>query len=194
MVNDPNVYGYVNGQPVYSAEEFRYKKRGFGEITSDAELMKYAEKVTGNWSRAGHNHKFVSFYLSDYALDEPYASLTKKEFERLKKLQKIAKDEYDTEQAKYNFKLYEGRPLSESEIRMFLDKMVNDTIEQWKDGFYVDQATNYRDKLLADYKNGKVIPVSTYGYNAAYGNGTGAYDRTLYSDGSIKDGCYGYLD
>ena len=21
MVNDPNVYGYVNGQPVYSAEE-----------------------------------------------------------------------------------------------------------------------------------------------------------------------------
>lgn len=194
MVNDPNVYGYVNGQPVYSAEEFKYKKRGFEEIISDAELMKYAEKVTGNWSSAGHSHKFVNFYLSDYALSEPYASLTKKEFERLKELQKIAKDEYETEQAKYNFNLYEGRPLTESEIRMFLDKIVNDTIEQWKDGFYVDQAINYRDKLLADYKNGKVIPVSTYEYNAAYGNGTGAYDRTLYSDGSIKDGCYGYLD
>ena len=194
MVDDPNVFGYVNGQPVYSVEEFRYKKRGFEEITSDAELMKYAEKVTCGWSNAGHKHKFVNFYLSDYALSEPYASLTKKEFERLKELQKIAKDEYEAEQAKYNFELYEGRPLTESEIRMFLDKTVNDTIEQWKDGFYVDQATAYRDKLLSEYKSGKVIPVSTYEYNAAYGNGTGTYDRTLYSDGSIKDGCYGYLD
>lgn len=37
-------YGYVNGQAVYSAEEFRYKARGFGAITNDEELLAYAQK------------------------------------------------------------------------------------------------------------------------------------------------------
>lgn len=30
--------------------------------------------------------------------------------------------------------------------------------------------------------------------NAAYGNGTGSYSKSLYSDESIKDSCFGYLD
>ena len=87
------VYGYVNGQAVYSAEEFRYKARGFGAITNDEELLAYAQKRTSNWYYAGHHHTFESFYLSDYALSEPYASLTRAEFERLKELQKQVREE-----------------------------------------------------------------------------------------------------
>lgn len=87
------VYGYVNGQAVYSAEEFRYKKRGFGAITNDEELLAYAQKVTSNWYYAGHHHTFETFYLSDYACGEPSASLTRAEFKRLQELQKQAQEE-----------------------------------------------------------------------------------------------------
>ena len=73
--------------------------------------MKYAEKVTYGWQDAGHKQTFAGFYLSDYALSEPYRSLTKKEFNRLKELQKKAREEVEREQAKYNFSNYEGRPM-----------------------------------------------------------------------------------
>lgn len=176
-------------------EEFIYKKRGFREITSDEELIKYAKKVTYGWSDAGHRHKFIDFYLSNYALSEPYASLTRKEFNRLKELQKIAQEEYKAEQAKYKYELYEGRPLTEAEIRMFLDRHIQRIEEQWgEDNFYTEQAREHKDKVLSKFRAGEVVPVDSYEYNAAYGNGIGSYDRILYSDGTIKDGCYGYLD
>ena len=90
---DKNIYGWVNGEPVYSADEFVFKKRGFGAITDDAELLKFAEKASWGWQSAGHKHSFVSFYLSDYALAEPFRSLTKAEFNRLKELQAQARKE-----------------------------------------------------------------------------------------------------
>ena len=90
---DPNVYGYVNGKPVYSRDEYIFAGRGFGAIETDAELMAFAEKVTYGWQNAGWKQKFTHFYLSDYALNEPYCSLTKKEFARLKELQAEAQAE-----------------------------------------------------------------------------------------------------
>ena len=93
MKNDANVYGYVNGKAVYSRDEFIFAARGFGAIENDEELMAYAEKVTSHWYDSGWSRKFTNFYLSDYALNEPYRSLTKKEFERLKELQKEAEEE-----------------------------------------------------------------------------------------------------
>jgi len=194
-MEDKTIYGYVNGEPVYSAEEFKYKSRGFGEIKSDAELLKYAEKVTGGWMNAGHQQKFTHFYLSDYALSEPYRSLTSKEFVRLKELQEQARAEWEAEQAKYKYENYEGKQLTETEVRMFLDKRIKDAEEQWGEShFYTEQAKEHKDKILAKFKAGEVVPVDTYDYVAGYGNGTGSYDKTLYSDGTIKDGCYGYLD
>ena len=89
------VYGYVNGEAVYSAEEFKYKARGFGAIETDEELLAYAEKVTHGWYYAGHKRTFTTFYLSDYCLSEPCNRLTKVEFERLKELQKIAIAEHE---------------------------------------------------------------------------------------------------
>ena len=86
-----NIYGWVNGEAVYSNEEFRYKSRGFGAIMNDDDLMAYAEKVTYGWSDAGHKRTFIGFYLSDYAMSEPYRSLTHAEFDRLKELQAEAR-------------------------------------------------------------------------------------------------------
>lgn len=52
MTYDPNVFGYVDGQPTYSRDEFIYKKRRRGPITDDAELVAFAEKVTSGWYNA----------------------------------------------------------------------------------------------------------------------------------------------
>lgn len=76
MTHDPNVYGYVNGKPVFSRDEFIYESRRRGPIEDDAELIAFAEKATSGWHSAGWRHSFISFYLSDYALSEPFASLT----------------------------------------------------------------------------------------------------------------------
>lgn len=101
MMIESNIYGYVNGQPTYSRDEFVYKARHMGSIEDDAELIAYAEKVTWNWFNAGHSHSFTSFCLSDYALSEPRRSLTEKEFDRLKELQRRAQEkEQEAERAR----------------------------------------------------------------------------------------------
>lgn len=87
------IYGYVNGKAVYSSDEFRYEARGFGAIENDEELLAFAEKVTSGWYDAGWTRTFTTYYLSDYALSEPYASLTGSEFNRLKELQAEARAE-----------------------------------------------------------------------------------------------------
>lgn len=110
MEKAKNVYGWVNGEAVYTAEDFRYKARGFGAITNDDDLMAYAEKVTYGWSDAGHRRTFTSFYISDYAMSEPYASLTRTEFDRLKELQaearRKAKEADDARQWQYVRTIY----------------------------------------------------------------------------------------
>lgn len=86
-------YGYVDGEAVYTRDEFVFKKRGRGPIESDEELIAFAEKVTGGWYNAGWHLSFASYYLGDYALDEPKQSLTAKEYKRLKELQELARAE-----------------------------------------------------------------------------------------------------
>lgn len=77
MTYDPNVYGYVDGQPTYSRDEFIYKKRRRGPITDDAELVAFAEKATSGWYNAGWRRTFTTYYLGDYALSEPLDSKLK---------------------------------------------------------------------------------------------------------------------
>ena len=92
MKYDPNVYGYVNGKPTYSRDEFIFTVRGFVPIENDADLLAFAEKVTSRWYNAGWHQTFATYYLSDYALSEPFASLTLSEFGRLKELQQEARE------------------------------------------------------------------------------------------------------
>lgn len=100
-------YGYVNGKPVYSRDEFIYVKRGFCELKSDDELLAYATRVSCGWSNAGHKRTFTSFYLGDYALDEPMASLTGTEYGRLKKLQSEARERLNEEEKQKDWKRVE---------------------------------------------------------------------------------------
>lgn len=93
MSFDPNVYGYVDGQPVYSRDEFVYRSRGRGRIEDDAELVAFAKKVTHGWFEAGWERSFATYPLSDYALSEPFKSLTRSEFDRLRELQQAAREE-----------------------------------------------------------------------------------------------------
>lgn len=44
MTHNPNVYGYVNGKPVFSRDEFIFEHRKRGPIEDDAELIAFAEK------------------------------------------------------------------------------------------------------------------------------------------------------
>ena len=39
MTHDPNVYGYVNGKPVFSRDEFIYESRRRGPIEDDTALV-----------------------------------------------------------------------------------------------------------------------------------------------------------
>ena len=86
----PDAYGYVNGKPVFSRDEFIFEGRRRGPIEDDAELIAYAEQATSHWYNAGWHRTFETFYLSDYAMSEPRSSLTDKEFKRLKELQRKA--------------------------------------------------------------------------------------------------------
>lgn len=98
------VYGTVNSRPVYSRDEYVYACRGFGAIKDDKELLAFAEKATHGWLRGGSKWNFRTYYLGDYALDEPQCSLTDAEYARLKELQKEAREAYDKAEAARQWK------------------------------------------------------------------------------------------
>lgn len=60
MTHNPNVYGYVNGKPVFSRDEFIFEHRKRGPIEDDAELIAFAEKATSGWHNAGWSHSFTN--------------------------------------------------------------------------------------------------------------------------------------
>ena len=116
------VYGYVNGNEVYSRDEFIYAQRGFVAIDNDNDLMEFAKKVSGNWKQGGWTHKFTDFYLGDYALNEPYRSLTKTEYARLRELQVEARAKEKAED--------EARCWEKVETTYWADNSVEET---WRD-------------------------------------------------------------
>ncbi|MCD8397502.1 MAG: hypothetical protein LUD12_10060 [Lachnospiraceae bacterium] len=107
MAPERNVYGYVNGEATYSREEFIYKSRGFGPIQTDEELLAFAYKASRAWYNAGWHRTFTTYYLGNYALSEPYASLTNLEYERLKQLQKEAQEKEEKEELEKEWRLVE---------------------------------------------------------------------------------------
>jgi len=87
-----NCYGSLNCEKVYGKDNWVYRCRGFGKITSDRVLMDFAKKVTSDWYHAGWHRTFEDYYLGDYALDHPRCDLTDDEYARLRELQKEARD------------------------------------------------------------------------------------------------------
>lgn len=118
-----SVYGYVNGAAVYSRDEFIFGVRKFGPITNDEDLIKFAKKVSWNWHYAGHCQEFKDFYLSEYAMAEPYNSLTLTEFARLKELQKIERKKYEEAEAARDWKLEHTYFYADNSIQeVYVDK------------------------------------------------------------------------
>ena len=100
-------YGYYNGTPFYSEEDFKHACRHHGPFADDDELMAFVEKETHGWYRHGHKHTFTSYFLSDYGPDDDLRHLTRAEYKRLKELQNIAKAEYKEAEEARNWQLIE---------------------------------------------------------------------------------------
>ena len=86
-------------------------------------------------------------------------------------------------------------PLTRDEVLNHLNNKVEAEENHWgKDYIYAKWARERRDSLIKKFDAGEVIPVQSIQYSDSYGNGTGDYEDTLYSDGTVKTACYGYLD
>lgn len=86
-------------------------------------------------------------------------------------------------------------PLTREEVIQYLNQKVESTEKQWGvDYIYSKWARERRDELIGKYDAGEVIPVLTEEFVDSYGNGCGSFEDTLYSDGTVKTACYGYLD
>lgn len=86
-------------------------------------------------------------------------------------------------------------PLTQREVFEYLDNAVKKEEDHWGvDSFYAKQARKVREKKVAEYKAGEVIPVYYCEYCDSYGNGTGEYTDILYSNGTVRTLCYGYSD
>ena len=89
----------------------------------------------------------------------------------------------------------ERKPLTEAEVYEYLTKSVEANERQWgKDYIYTKWAREARDKKMEQYRAGEVIDVYSEQYVDRYGNGCGDFEDVLYSDGTVRTACYGYLD
>ena len=92
-------------------------------------------------------------------------------------------------------RLESRNPLTEQEVYEYLDKRVQREAKRWgEDYIYTRWAREARDKEMEKFRQGEVVKVYSVEYSDSYGNGTGDYTDTLYSDGTVRTACYGYCD
>ena len=85
----------------------------------------------------------------------------------------------------------EGRNYTREDIVRILEKDVQANVKQWgADYIYTRWARRYRDEAIAKYDAGEVILVEKEPY---YEHGMD-FCREYYSDGSVRDVCYGWSD
>ena len=166
-----------------SRDEEVIRRRGFPEITDDNELIEKAKELTNNWlGRSGQGHtSFIGYYFGDYYSDEPFQSFTSSEFKRIKQLQEIEREKYDS---LYGWENYRGKPLSEEAIIRFLDRHIEQEAKHWGiDSFYHKGAITHKENTLKKWREGEVVVVDSDcdSYN----------DRWLYSDGTIHEQHWG---
>ena len=85
----------------------------------------------------------------------------------------------------------DGRNYTREDIVRILDNEIEATAARWgENNFYTTCAKNHKQKLLAEYDEGKIIPVETETYIE---NAT-EYETVFMSDGSVQTVNYGYID
>lgn len=121
-----NCYGYLNSEKVYGCDNWVYRCRGFGAITSDRRLMDYAKEVSHDWYDAGWHRTFETYYLDSYDFSSKF---TKAELARLKELkaEAIAKAKAadDAREWKYVKTIYWA---DNSEEELWVDKDGNEKL------------------------------------------------------------------
>ena len=91
--------------------------------------------------------------------------------------------------------IQQREPLTQEEVFAYLTEEVIKNAMQWgPDYIYTQWAREVRDKKMAQFKAGEVVEVYRESYVDSYGNGCGNFEDILYSDGSVKTACFGYLD
>lgn len=85
----------------------------------------------------------------------------------------------------------EGRTYTREDIVRILDADIEANVRQWgADYIYTRWAREHKDSVLADYDAGKVVLVEKEPY---HDHGMD-FEREYYSDGTVKDACYGWTD
>ena len=104
-------------------------------------------------------------------------NFTSSELERLKNLQEVELEKYNS---LYNWDNYKGRPLIEETVILFLNKYVEKFESMYgKDSIEYLNAVSTRDNKYKRWKNGEVIDVDTV---------TGEFlELSLYSDGTVRE-------
>lgn len=82
------IWGYFNGEPKYTEEDWIYSIRHHGACASDEELIALAEKISWHWSEAGWHQTFTTYYLDKYDFERYF---TRAERKRLHELQDEAR-------------------------------------------------------------------------------------------------------
>lgn len=86
-------------------------------------------------------------------------------------------------------------PLTEAEILEYLNREVERAVKHWgENSYWAESEMKHRDKTIERWHNGEVVMVHSEEYVDSYGNGCGSYADELYSDGTVKTACYGFLD
>lgn len=113
---------YYNGKAYEDINEYYYAVRHRREITTDKELIAYAREVTSNWYYCGWHRTFLTYYFG--RLENGRYEMTKREYERLLELQKMAVKAFEGMQAAREWKL--------SKTYYYADNSVE---EVWEDKF-----------------------------------------------------------
>lgn len=175
------VFGYVNGVPYYTREDYVYAKRGFVSFESDEAMIKYAKEITNNWYDGGANRTFTS-YCFTYG---DAHNFTEEEYKRLLYLQTemLSKEQLGIQKRleKINIYKYEGKPLTSKQIRDLLDLRVQMVTRA--EGETKGQEELYTCQTIwKDYLNNKIVPVLP-DFSDGYPNENNVY---LWSDGTIR--------
>ena len=178
-------YGYIKGKVANTRDEYVCLKRGFDSFASDEKLLEFAKEKTGNWYQAGNKNNFTSYYLSSNSvLNEPYYSLTDAEFKRLVELQKEAIAKETEEKKQFDIFLFEGKPLTEDQVLLFLARDYEKQMEKHNNDVTFGLELKAKQlTLIKEYHQGNVIPVFE---ELDLEDGLGTQVNVLYSDGTIK--------
>lgn len=172
-------YGYFNGKECATKEDWIIANRqvfGFDgkELDNLNDLMELGSKLSDKWRLHGSP---AQYSFARYPLEDIKSKLYNKEYQILEKAQKEEYEAWLAKDKEYDYSNYEGRPLTEDEIKLFFKRQLEKCEERNK-GFVARQ----QEELLERWREGEIICVDS---------DSGSYDDySLMSNGKILHSHY----